>query len=119
MAPDDPQRHYRLGIVYEFKKEYDLAVLEYKKATELQPGNAKMLLALGRTYMKSGRISESRKVLEAASKADPTLAEPQLLLSSINSSSQSTKKNSRKKVKPSGKIKLPVKKTAKKTAKKR
>lgn len=118
-APDDPQRHYRLGIVYEFKKEYGLAIDEYKIATELQPGNAKMLLALGRTYMKSGRISESREILEAASKADPTLAEPQLLLSSIKGSSKSTYKNSRKKVKPSGKIKLPVKKTAKKTAKKR
>jgi tetratricopeptide (TPR) repeat protein len=95
-SPDDPQRHYRLGIVYEIKKEYDLAVTKYRKAIELQPGNAKMLLALGRTYMKSGRISESREILEAASKADPTLAEPQLLLNSIKSNSEHQKKNMRK-----------------------
>ena len=91
-APDDPQRHYRLGIVYEFKKTYDLAITEYRTAIELQPSNAKMLLALGRTYMKTGRISESREMLESACKADPTLAEPQLLLSSIKSSAKPLKK---------------------------
>ena len=113
-APDDPQRHYRMGIVYEFKKEYDLAVAEYKKAVELQSGNAKILLALGRTYMKTGRISESRETLEAASKADPTLAEPQLLLSSIKSSSQPPKKNIRKKGKNIGKKQASIKKVTKK-----
>lgn len=90
-APDDPQRHYRLGIVYEFKKEYELAVVEYKKAIELKPDNARMLFALGRTYMKTGRLSESRETLEAAKSADPTFAEPQLLLSSIENTSPSTK----------------------------
>jgi len=113
-APDDPQRHYRLGIVYEFKKEYDLAVAEYIKAVELQPGNAKMLLSLGRTYMKTGRISESREILEAASKADPTLAEPQLLLSSIRSSSQPKKKSIHKNGKHIGKKQAPGKKVTKK-----
>ncbi len=96
-APDDPQRHYRLGIVYEFKKEYSLAVTEYKKSLELQPDNARMLLALGRTYLKTGKLSESRDMLEAAKKADPTLSEPQLLLSSIKSDSQPQKKKARKK----------------------
>ncbi|MGB9082769.1 MAG: tetratricopeptide repeat protein, partial [Desulfuromonadaceae bacterium] len=96
-APDDPQRHYRLGIVYEFKKEYDLAVSEYKKSIERQPDNARMLLALGRTYMKTGRLSESREMLEASKKADPALAEPQLLLSSIKFKPQTLKKSVRKK----------------------
>jgi len=95
-SPDDPQRHYRLGIVYELRKEYDPAVTEYRKAIELQPDNAKMLLALGRTYMKTGRLSESREMLEAARKADPTFAEPQLLLSSIKSDSRPLKKSLRK-----------------------
>lgn len=113
-APDDPQRHYRLGIVYEFKKEFDLAVNEYKKAIELQPGNAKMLLALGRTYMKTGRISESREMLEASSKADPTLAEPQLLLSSIKSKSSPQKKTISRKNKLVGKKQAPSKKVSKK-----
>lgn len=102
-APDDPQRHYRLGIVYEFKKEYDLAVIGYKKSLELQPGNARVLFALGRTYMKTGRLSESRELLEAAKKADPTLAGPQLLLSSFKSDSQLLKKKVRKKVAHAGK----------------
>lgn len=96
-APDDPQRHYRLGIVYEFKKEYDLAVSEYKNAIERQPDNARILLALGRTYMKTGRLSESREMLQASKKADPTLAESQLLLSSIRFKPQTLKKSVRKK----------------------
>lgn len=102
-APDDPQRHYRLGIVYEIKKEYDPAVTAYRRAIELQPGNARMLFALGRTYMKSGRLSESREMLEAAKRADPTLAGPQLLLSSIKSRSQHLNKNVHKKGTQSGK----------------
>jgi len=113
-APDDPQRHYRLGIVYELKKEYDLAVTEYKKALELKPGNARILLALGRTYMKTGRISESRETLEASSNADPTLAEPQLLLSSIKSNSQHQKKSISKKGRRVGKKQAPSKKAPKK-----
>jgi len=118
-SPDDPQRHYRLGIVYEIKREYDLAVTEYGKAIELQPDNARMLFALGRTYMKTGRISEAREMLEAARKADPMLAEPQLLLSSIKSDLQPQEKNVRKKVKRAGKkhsIHKKVKKSAKKQA---
>jgi len=95
-SPDDPQRHYRLGIVYEIKKEYDPAVTEYLKAIELQPDNAKMQFALGRTYMKTGRLSESREMLEASIKTDPTFAEPQLLLSSIKRSSVTQKKSIRR-----------------------
>lgn len=98
-APDDPQRHYRLGIIYEFRKEYDLAVAEYKKSIELQPDNARMLLALGRTYMKTGKLSEAREMLKLSMKADPTLAESQLLLKSIinDPQPQPIKKKMRKK----------------------
>ena len=96
-APDDPQRHYRLGIIYEFKKEYDLAISEYKKSTELQPDNARILLALGRTYLKTGKLSEAREMLELSKKADPALLESQLLLNSIKNDPQPTKKKMRKK----------------------
>ena len=113
-APNDPQRHYRLGIVYEIKKEYDLAVTEYKTAIGLQPDNARMLFALGRTYMRTGRLSEARETLEAAKKADPTLAEPQLLLSSIKYNSQSLKKNVHKKAAHAVKKKVGHKKIIKK-----
>lgn len=118
-APDDPQRHYRLGIVYEFKKEYNLAVSEYKKAIELQPDNARMLFALGRTYMKTGLLSESREMLTAAKKADPTLAGPQLLLSSLDNSSQPRKKQLRKSVQKTTKkqiVRNKKNRTAQKTA---
>ena len=73
-----------------------------------------MLLALGRTYHKIGRISESREMLEAAIKADPTLAESQLLLSSINSVANPQKKSIHKKRKRPVKKQVPVKKSIKK-----
>jgi tetratricopeptide (TPR) repeat protein len=118
-APDDPQRHYRLGIVYEFKKDYNLAVDQYRKSLELQPDNARMLLALGRTYMKSGRLSESREMLMAAKKADPTLAEPQLLLSSITYNSQRPKKSVHKKAAHSVKKRSGIKKLQRKVCAKK
>jgi len=117
-APDDPQRHYRLGIVYELKKEYDLAITEYKKSLELQPDNVRMQFALGRTYMKTGRLSESREMLEAAKKADPTFADPQLLLSSIKSGTQPLESNVHKKGTQAGK-KHTVRKKVKQAGKKK
>lgn len=95
-APGDPQRHYRLGLVYEFKREYDPAISEYKAALALQPDHARMLLALGRVLMKTGRLSDAKAMLEASKKADPTLPEPQLLLSSLQSDSQPLKKKAHK-----------------------
>lgn len=68
LSPDDPVNHYKLGLIYDFKKEYDNAIATYKKAIELKPDNARALNALGRLYMKTGRLSEAKEALEAAKK---------------------------------------------------
>ena len=83
VAPDDANNHYKLGLIYDFKKEYDNAIASYKKAVELKPDHARALNALGRIYMKTGRLSEAREALEAAKKADPTMEETAILLNNI------------------------------------
>jgi len=83
LSPDDPVNHYKLGLIYDFKKEYDNAIGAYKKAIELKPDNARTLNALGRLYMKTGRLTEAKETLEAAKKADPTMEETSVLLNNI------------------------------------
>jgi len=83
LFPEDPNNHYKLGLIYEFRKDYENAIACYKKAIELKPDHARSLNALGRLYMKTGRISEAKEALEAAKKADPTLEEAAVLLSNI------------------------------------
>jgi tetratricopeptide (TPR) repeat protein len=83
LFPEDPNNHYKLGLIYEFKKDYESAIATYKKAIEVKPDHARSLNALGRLYMKTGRISEAKEMLEAAKKADPTLEETAVLLNNI------------------------------------
>jgi hypothetical protein len=45
--------------------------------------HARSLNALGRLYMKTGRINEAKEMLEAAKKSDPTLEETAVLLNNI------------------------------------
>jgi tetratricopeptide (TPR) repeat protein len=83
LSPDDPVNHYKLGLMYDFKKEYEGAIASYKKAIELRPDNARALNALGRLYMKTGRLTEAKETLEAAKIADPTMEETSVLLNNI------------------------------------
>jgi tetratricopeptide (TPR) repeat protein len=83
LQPNDANGHYKLGLVYEFNKDYPAAIAEYGRTTALQPDNAKGLNALGRLYLKMGRLDEAKQTLEASKKADPTFAEPQLLLANM------------------------------------
>lgn len=83
LFPEDPNNHYKLGLIYEFKKDYENAILGYKKAIEHKADHARSLNALGRLYMKTGRINEAKEMLEAAKKADPGMEETTVLLNNI------------------------------------
>ena len=83
LFPDDPNNHYKLGLIYEFKKDYENAIAGYKKAIEHKTDHARSLNALGRLYMKTGRINEAKEMLEAAKKADPGMEETTVLLNNI------------------------------------
>ena len=83
VTPEDPNNHYKLGLIYDFKKDHENAIESYKKATELKPDHARALNALGRVYMKTGRLAEAKSALESAKKADPTMEEASVLLNNI------------------------------------
>jgi len=83
LAPEDPSNFYKLGILYEYNKDYDTAVTAFKKALDLKSDHAKALNALGRVYMKTGRADEAKPVLEAAKKADPRMEETTVLLGNV------------------------------------
>ncbi len=70
-SPDDATGHYKLGLVYEFRENYDKAVEEYGKAVGLESGNGKFVNALARVYQKTGRDDEAKKLLEVAAKENP------------------------------------------------
>lgn len=111
LFPDDPNNHYKLGLIYDFKKEYESAISSYKKALELKADHTRSMNALGRLYMKIGRLTEAKEVLEAAKKADPSLEETSVLLSNIR---DEFNPEPRKIIKgKKGKLKKKVKKGAK------
>ena len=83
LNPEDSINHYKLGLIYDFNKDFDNAATSYKRAVELKPDNARALNALGRLYMKTGRLTEAKEALEAAKKADPTMEEAKVLLNNI------------------------------------
>lgn len=107
LNPADPNSHYRLGLVYEFNKEYDQAAEKYAEAVKLQGDHAKALNALGRVYMKTGRLVDAKDALEKAKAADPELEESSVLLNNIRDElspeSRKYKKKFSRKGKKSGK----------------
>ena len=116
LFPDDPNNHYKLGLIYEFKKDYEGAIGSYKKAIEVIADHARSLNALGRLYMKTGRINEAKEMLEAAKKADPSLEETTVLLNNIRDEFSpeprkisKSKKSKSKKSKKSAKIRKATK----------
>lgn len=109
LFPDDANSHYRLGIVYEFRKNLPAAIEEYRKTVELQPLHAKGHNALGRLFLKTGRMAEARVSLEAAKKADPRLAEPRMLLNTIREDLSAGKAHYKKKYKKSRRKKVKTK----------
>jgi len=119
LFPDDPNNHYKLGLIYDFKKEYDNAIASYKKAVELKPDHIRSLNAMGRLYMKTGRLSEAKDVLEMAKKADPSQEESSVLLNNIRDefSPEPRKIIKKSKSKKSKKIKKSKSKKSKKSKK--
>lgn len=83
LAPEDPNNHYKLGLIHDFNNDYEKAIESYKNCIELAPDHARALNALGRVYMKTGRLAEAREMLQAALKADPGLTEASVLLNNI------------------------------------
>jgi len=71
LYPRDPNSHFKLGLMYDFRKNYDASIAEYQKALALKGNHAKALNGIGRVYLETGKLKKARIYLEAAKKADP------------------------------------------------
>lgn len=71
LFPGDPNSHFKLGLMYNFRKNYDASIDQYQKALALKGDHAKALNGMGRVYLETGKFKKARVYLEAAKKADP------------------------------------------------
>ena len=69
LSPADANSHYKLGLLYDFKKDYPAAMAQYRHAIALQKDHGKAMNALGKVYLKTGETAKAREMLEAAKKA--------------------------------------------------
>lgn len=71
LFPGDPNSHFKLGLMYDFRKNYDASIDEYQKALALKGDHARALNGMGRVCLETGKLKKARVYLEAAKKADP------------------------------------------------
>jgi len=83
LFPDDPDSHFRLGLMYDFRKEYEASISRYRQALALKSNYAKALKGLGKVYLRLGDRERAQEYLLAAQKADPDLAGTGELLSEL------------------------------------
>ncbi len=69
--PDSGLAHFGLGLVYNEKSEYDLAIKHFQKALLVQPKSVPVLRSLGRSYQMKGQDAKAIAVLEKAVRIDP------------------------------------------------
>ena len=69
--PDISRTHTLLGFLFLEIKETELALQEFIRALELEPGSNDAKTGLGKTYILLGRIDEAIDALTAAVKANP------------------------------------------------
>lgn len=70
VAPDDPAVAAALGAAHEARREYDLAIEEYRRALR-HPAPAPVRIALASLYISLGWSREARAVLEEARRRAP------------------------------------------------
>jgi tetratricopeptide (TPR) repeat protein len=67
MDPDFPMTHFYLGMAYEGKEMYDVAIDEYRKSADLSPLGPG-ILGLGHAYAVAGKRDEAQQILEELKK---------------------------------------------------
>lgn len=68
--PDSVLAHFGLGLVWNERSEYDLAIKHFQKALARQPNSIPILRNLGKTYQMKGQDAKALEVLEKALEAD-------------------------------------------------
>lgn len=79
LFPNDPDSHYKLGVMHEFRGEYDAAIEQYEKTISLKGDHTRALISLGRIYIQKGEPKKAKPLLEAAQRIAPNYAEARRL----------------------------------------
>ncbi|HEV7681593.1 MAG TPA: tetratricopeptide repeat protein [Pyrinomonadaceae bacterium] len=72
--PDEFIGNYYLGVVYNFQRQWDLALPVLQKASALQPNNPDPYFQLGQTYQELNDHAQAIEVLKKAIALNPDLA---------------------------------------------
>ncbi|HYI94858.1 MAG TPA: tetratricopeptide repeat protein [Bryobacteraceae bacterium] len=70
LNPRDADAHYQLGLIYQQRRQYELAEASFRRAVEIHPDEADAQLQLGRILRIQGKHEEARRHIELALKAD-------------------------------------------------
>ncbi len=70
LNPRDADAHYQLGLIYQQRRQYELAEASFRRAVEIHPDEAEAQLQLGRMLRAQGKHEEARRHIELALKAD-------------------------------------------------
>ena len=79
ISPEAAQ-HMQAGIAADKQKQFDVAITEFKKVTELEPTFADGFVGLGQTYMEKHDFASAVTPLKRALEVDPDLAPAHQLL---------------------------------------
>jgi tetratricopeptide (TPR) repeat protein len=79
ISPEAAQ-HMRAGIAADREKQFDVAITEFKKTTELEPTYAEGFVSLGQVYMEKHEFTAAVPPLKHAVELDPDLAPAHQLL---------------------------------------
>jgi len=72
---DDPrydQPHYYMGVIYRVQKDLRSATVEFEKAIELNPNNARAYGNLAFVFLDLGKLERAERCMRRASELDPT-----------------------------------------------
>ena len=70
LNPNNPQAHYRLGVIYAYLNNFDLAAEYFEEAIKQDPSFVKSYINLGAAYGKLKNYPEAIRVLNKALKVD-------------------------------------------------
>jgi tetratricopeptide (TPR) repeat protein len=79
LSPEAVQ-HMQAGIAADKQQQFDVAITEFRKVTELEPTYADGFISLGQAYMEKHEISAAVAPLKHALVVDPDLAPAHQLL---------------------------------------
>jgi tetratricopeptide (TPR) repeat protein len=83
LAPDDPERYFRLGILYLKYRTPSLAVIVFRHGIERLPTSALLWTGLGISQCLDEKLDPAEQSLETAIKLNPRFTDAYLLLGDI------------------------------------